>query len=487
MASSRDVDQPLSPAARLFHSPSFNCYVIAIIGCKTNINLQVIRDGLCQTLLKHPRFTSKLVKKGRKTKWTQTTIDLDNHIIVPKIDSKPDFPDRFVEDYISNLTKTPLDISKPLWEFHLLDIKTSNAESVGIFRIHHSLGDGTSLISLLIAATRKTSDPNALPTVPSTTHKKVDDSVSSVQNCSIVVKFLLSTLWGLRLIWNTIVDVLFLVLTILFFKDTQTPLKGAHGVELNTKRFVYRMVSMDDIKLVKAEMKTTINDVLLGLTQAGLSRYLSREYGVKYANDGAAKQRKNSIPNNIRMRASILVNIRPSPGIQDIANMMAEKGKARWGNHMGYIICPFSIALHEDPLEYVRQAKATVERKKHSLEAICSYAFAKLVLNLFGVKIAGVITRRALFHTTMAFSNVPGPVEEISFYGHPVAYIAPSVYGHPHALTIHFQSYANQMTISLAVDPTIIPDPYLLCDDLEESLKLICDNVVKKRHIAEIV
>jgi hypothetical protein len=154
------------------------------------------------------------------------------------------------------LTKTPLDISKPLWEFHLLDIKTSNAESVGIFRIHHSLGDGTSLISLLIAATRKTSDPNALPTVPSTTHKKVDDSISSVHNCSIVVKFLLSTLRGLRLIWNTIVDVLFLVLTILFFKDTQTPLKGAHGVELNTKRFVYRMVSMDDIKLVKAEMKT---------------------------------------------------------------------------------------------------------------------------------------------------------------------------------------------------------------------------------------
>ena len=24
-----------------------------------------------------------------------------------------------------------------------------------------------------------------------------------------------------------------------------------------------------------------------------------------------------------------------------------------------------------------------------------------------------------------------GPVEEVSFYGHPVAYIAPSVYGHP--------------------------------------------------------
>lgn len=29
------------------------------------------------------------------------------------------------------------------------------------------------------------------------------------------------------------------------------------------------------------------------------------------------------------------------------------------------------------------------------------------------------------------------------------------------------------MTISLAVDPEVVPDPYLLCDDLEESLKMI--------------
>lgn len=67
--------------------------------------------------------------------------------------------------------------------------------------------------------------------------------------------------------------------------------------------------------------------------------------------------------------------------------MMAETSKVKWGNCMGYIILPFSIALHEDPLEYVHQAKATIDRKKHSLEAVCSYACAKLVLNLLGVKV----------------------------------------------------------------------------------------------------
>lgn len=37
-----------------------------------------------------------------------------------------------------------------------------------------------------------------------------------------------------------------------------------------------------------------------------------------------------------------------------------------------------------------------------------------------------------MFNTTLVFSNVPGPMEEISFYGHPIAYIAPGVYGQPH-------------------------------------------------------
>lgn len=31
--------------------------------------------------------------------------------------------------------------------------------------------------------------------------------------------------------------------------------------------------------------------------------------------------------------------------------------------------------------------------------------------------------------TTLLFSNVKGPQEEISFYGHPIAFVAPSCYG----------------------------------------------------------
>ncbi|KAK8486964.1 hypothetical protein V6N11_074244 [Hibiscus sabdariffa] len=66
----------------------------------------------------------------------------------------------------------------------------------------------------------------------------------------------------------------------------------------------------------------------------------------------------------------------------------------------------------------------------------------------------------------MSISNVVGPVEEISFFGHPIAFIAPTVFGHP------------QMSIVVAVDPNVISDPHLLCDDFQESLKLFKDAIV---------
>ena len=47
-------------------------------------------------------------------------------------------------------------------------------------------------------------------------------------------------------------------------------------------------------------------------------------------------------------------------------------------------------------------------------------------------------------------------------------------------LVVCIQSYVDKMTISLSVDENTIPDPYQLCDDIVESLKVIKDTVIKK-------
>lgn len=190
------------------------------------------------------------MKKGGGMKWVPTKVDVDKHVIVPNlpIPGTPDSSssDKIVEDYISDLSKTSVDLSKPLWEIHILNLKTSDADSVAVFRIHHSLGDGMSLMSLVLACTRQISNPEALPSLPV---RKI--STPDPMNTGGIW-------WTIQMVWNTIVDVLMFVATTLFLSDTPTPLSGdkRKGGAVPSRRFVYRTVSLDDIKLIKNGMKT---------------------------------------------------------------------------------------------------------------------------------------------------------------------------------------------------------------------------------------
>lgn len=136
---------------------------------------------------------------------------------------------------------------------------------------------------------------------------------------------------------------------------------------------------------------------------------------------------------------------------------------------------------------------------------------------------AAAVTTASLHNTTFAFSNVVGPQEDIILYGHPLSYISPTVSGFPQvskkrnyfifisnyfnklspnnwifssllqylivglmqALVIHYQSYANKLVIALAADEKLIPNPYQLCDDLQNSLQNMKEAVIKRGLIKE--
>ncbi|KAI8017883.1 O-acyltransferase WSD1 [Camellia lanceoleosa] len=177
-----------------------------------------------------------------------------------------DLPDKFVEDYICNLTKSDVDKTKPLWDLHILDIKTSDSEGVIVYRVHHSISDGTSLMALLLACSRKVFDPEALPSIP------VMKKSSLIKN---------SGFWlVLQLVWNTIIGVLLFVATSLFLKDTETPIKASKRVEKNGRRIIVRNVNLDDVKLIMNAMNVAINDVVLGVSEAGLTKYLNSRYAL---------------------------------------------------------------------------------------------------------------------------------------------------------------------------------------------------------------
>ncbi|CAH8267977.1 unnamed protein product [Arabidopsis lyrata] len=477
----KEEEQPLSPAARLFHSPEFNCNIISVIGLKSKLDPCVIIRGFKETFIRHPRFSSKLVtdENGQNQRWVRTNVVVEDHVIVPEIKLQNiENTDSFLEDYVSDLMKIPLDISRPLWELHLLDLKTSDAENVAVLKIHHSVGDGMSIMSLVLACMRKTSNPDELPSLPYQYRSSSGSSLLTTGSRSDS-----RLLWLVKVLWtavilglNTICDTLEFIVTTLFVKDTETPIKGDfRSTKSKRLRLVHRTVSLDDIKLIKNAMNMTVNDVVLGVTQASLSQYLERRYGER-----ETKRKRKNLPKRIRLRSALLVNLRPTTGIQDIADMMENGSKCRWGNWFGYIVFPFSIALRDDPLEHLKRAQKIITRKKNSFGAMLTYIFCRIIVKFLGIQLAATIINRMVSNTTMTFSNMVGPVEQVSFYGHPITYFASSGYGHPHALTINCQSYMNKMTITLIVDSTVISDPHRLCDDWQESLRSIKAAVQKR-------
>ena len=140
---------------------------------------------------------------------------------------------------------SPIDMSKPLWEMHILNMKTSDAESFLVARFHHSLGDGMSLMSLLVACSRKTSDPESLPTLVAPKKSKVTNVLWS----------LVARVWFIiRLMCNTFVEVFNFLLILCSVRDAATPLMEKPISTLSLNKFIHRVISLDDVKIVKNAM-----------------------------------------------------------------------------------------------------------------------------------------------------------------------------------------------------------------------------------------
>ncbi|XP_037442835.1 O-acyltransferase WSD1-like isoform X1 [Triticum dicoccoides] len=461
-------EEPVTPSARLFEA----IYIVVMVGLGSPVNLAIFSAGIAAQLARYPRFRSIQVTDGCKSpRWACTEVNVDDHMIVPTLDpaAVEADPDRAVEDYVASLQALPMDCSRPLWEFHFLDFPTSEATSTVVFRVHHSLGDGMSLITLLLASARSAADPTRLPAMPEQPARTgaIYEPRHRQPLPSGALAAFVAWVWPyLALAWNTVVDVIFFAATIVFLRDPNTLFRrGDSQVTLNPRRrFVHRSFSLDDVKFIKNAMNCTVNDVLVGVTSAALSQYYFRK-------SGYPKTRK------LCLRCVLPVNTRPTASLQTYVNMI-ESGKSNdvaWGNQIGYILLPFHLLVHDDPLAYVRKAKKTLDRKKSSLEVIFTCMISELFVKMFGLKAGAFIIRRMLTNTTTTFSNMVGPTEQVEFYGHPFVFIAPTVYGIPQALIVHYQSYNSTIKVILSVDEEIIPNYTQLLDDFVESFGHIKD------------
>uniref|UniRef100_A0A7N0T3A3 Diacylglycerol O-acyltransferase n=1 Tax=Kalanchoe fedtschenkoi TaxID=63787 RepID=A0A7N0T3A3_KALFE len=451
-------DQPVTPAGRLFLSPEIDQIIHGVIGGDQPIDIDRCKADLASSLLlRHPRFNSLLVvdpKTGKKY-WRPTSIDIDKHlIIVPN--QVCGGGDNAVNDYLSDLAvSSPLDTSKPLWEIHVL-----MAHTCAVFRVHHALGDGISLVKLLLTCCRREDDPTAYPLMIS---KDADLKDQEKYNELRAMRKKSHTVWGIvKLLWLTLLFIFKFLGRALWVKDRKTALSGGKGIELWPRKIATATFLIQDMKLVKKIIPgCTVNDVLFGVISCGLSRYL----------EDVHSSSSKALKNGTTLTGVAFANLRRQPGVQELTELVEGKTGKQWGNRFGMLILP--VTYHKsgsNPLDYVKRAKAMIDWKKRSLEPQLSYSIGRLVMKLFGTKFASLLNYRIVCNTTFTITNVVGPKEEITMVGNKVTYMRVSSSSLPHSLTMHMLSYAGKAEMQIMVAKDLIPEPQVLAKCFEDAL-----------------
>jgi len=122
-----------------------------------------IKKVLAERFLAFRRFRQKAVMGTGGAYWeTDVDFDIDWHVRVARLPGAADKPQ--LERFVSELTSSPLDMSRPLWQFQVIDgyhAPSGDSGGVLVARIHHCYADGLALVQVLLSLTDTAPTPES--------------------------------------------------------------------------------------------------------------------------------------------------------------------------------------------------------------------------------------------------------------------------------------------------------------------------------------
>ncbi len=380
--------------------------------------------------------------------------DLDAHL--HRVALPPPRDSTALGALVADLTAAPLDPSKPLWQFHLVDGYGDGAAM--IVRIHHCIADGIALARVLLSLTDPSPGAQDVPraAAPEKPPRGLLESLvapargvlstavgaaGAVAHESIEVATHPSHLLDLASAARDDADALAGIL--LESADPPTPLKGEMGV---AKRVAWSTpLPLDDVKAMSHATGTTVNDIALTAMAGALRRYL-------HDRDDIVEE----------LTAFVPFNLRPPD----------EPLPARLGNRFGLVFLRLPVGIG-DRRRRLREVHARMREIKESPRGAISYGLLdamgrtpvqieKRLIDLFSSKGSAVIT------------NVPGPRRPVYLAGTPVAGVlvwAPA--SGEVSVTVSIFSYAGNITVGLMTDAGLVPDPETIVAAFESEMEAL--------------
>jgi diacylglycerol O-acyltransferase / wax synthase len=354
---------------------------------------------------------------------------------------------REVDQVIGQVASTPLDRSRPLWEFHFAEGIADHKFAL-IGKVHHALADGVASANLLASAM----DPKEpMPVGGSSVAAGVPppkaellraagrDHAQQIAALPGVLKDAASGFWRMRRHSRQRTEQPDLA------RPLQAPPTFINHVVSPARRFATATLSLAQIKETAKHLQITVNVVVLAIAAGAL-----RELLLRY--DGRADR---------PLVASILASTNKSPD-------------RITGNELSGMAV--SLPAHiDDPVERVRLTSLASERAKEDYELLGPETYGRLVSYLPPIAAPPAFRwlskrsgRNRLFN--LPISNVAGPRERGHFGGAPVSEIYSAGPLPPGSgINITVWSYVDQLNISVIADDRTLDDTHEVTDAMFHS------------------
>lgn len=302
--------------------------------------------------------------------WKQVQPDPTYHVRLSAVPSPGS--NRDLGALVERLHSTPLDMSKPLWEAHIIEGLADNKFAF-YFKAHHCATDGMGAVNYI--KSWLTTDPEA---APGSGRPEIDDedpdmasvfavatakrAIDGVSAAGELIPKLASMMFGSN---STVVAAL---------KTPRTPFNARITQH---RRLAVEVLNLPRVKAVGAATDTTVNDVILAAVGGGCRRYLAE---------------LDALPEGT-LTASVPVGIE-----RDVDTINAAAG----------FVAPLGTATN-DPIERLTQISAATSRAKGELltmstNALEHYSLFGLLPIALGQKTGALAAIPPLFNFTV--SNV---------------------------------------------------------------------------------
>ena len=439
---------PMSPVdAAWYHmdGPANLAMVTGILLTKERLDFEKVRAVYQHRLVGFDRFRQRVVERGfliSTPAWEDMpNFDIDQHVHHVALPTPHDRA--ALTALINDIASTPLDHEQPLWQVHVVD--DFDGGSALIMRLHHCIGDGTAMMTVLQRLFDTT--PGASPLAALDGAAKVERELlgrlltPALDTVERVARKALATV-------GSAVDVVshpqqvidkatvilegagMLVAELLKSSDPQSPLKGAFGMRKHVAWS--RPVAIEDIKAIGAPSGAKVNDVLVAGMTGALRAYLKRR-GVDV--------------DHTTVRAMVPVDLRPPERAGEL------------GNEFGLVVLDLAVAS-SDSMDRLAMTKARMDALKRSPEAM-----AMLVLfNIFGrapKELEDLATQVFGSKASVVMTNVAGPKKTLYLAGVPIDRV---MFWVPHpgkqlGMGISILSYKGMASLAVIADAHLVPDP----------------------------